>query len=60
MLLEFLKFAPHPNPLPQGEGADSVTFIKILPYFGKAGRAKISVHPNFDPTLSHRERELIR
>jgi hypothetical protein len=53
MLLEFLKFAPHPNPLPQGEGADLATFIKILPHFGKAGRAKISVHPNFGLTLSH-------
>jgi hypothetical protein len=35
MLLEFLKFAPHPNPLPQGEGADSVTVINILPHFDK-------------------------
>jgi hypothetical protein len=60
MLLGFLKFAPHPNPLPQGEGADSVAFIKILPHFDKAGRANISVHPNFGPTLSHGERELIR
>jgi len=60
MLLEFLKFAPHPNPLPQGEGADLVTFIKILPHIGKVvGRAKISIHPNVGLTLSHRERELI-
>ncbi|AYM91820.1 MULTISPECIES: hypothetical protein [Serratia] len=31
-----------------------MTFIKILPHFGKAGRAKISVHPNFGLTLSHK------
>ncbi|PAA99102.1 hypothetical protein CJJ13_03940 [Serratia fonticola] len=54
MLLEFLKFAPHPNPLPQGEGADLVTFIKILPHISKAGKAKISVHPNVGLTLSHK------
>ncbi|MFT2794137.1 hypothetical protein [Serratia sp. N21D137] len=31
-----------------------MTFIKILPHFGKAVKAKNSVHPNFGLTLSHK------